>query len=118
MGLLRRTRATTADTASATVDVRAVGLPAGWRIGVARARDHHHEVTSAAGIASPNARTGVATSDVGEVPLGWFPAALVPQDNGYGPRAVAVDCGGANRVGGIPPRLHADARRRGPGAEW
>lgn len=112
MGLLRRTRA---NTASAAVDVRAEDLPAGWRIEVAR--DHHDEVTSAAGIASPNAPTGVATNDVDEVPLGWFPAALVPQNSGYGPRAVTVACARANQVGGIPPRLHADACRPGSGTE-
>jgi hypothetical protein len=117
VGLLRRTRANTADTASATVDVTAVGLPAGWRIGVARAPDHHDEVTAAAEVASPNAPTRVVTSNVDEVPLGWFPGALVPQNNEHGQRAVTVDCAGVNQVGGIPPRLHADACRRGPSTE-
>jgi hypothetical protein len=117
VGLLRRTSANTADTVSATVNVEAVGLPAGWRIGVAGARCHQDEVKAATEIASPNGPTGVATSDVDEVGLGWFTAVLVPQDNEYEPRAVTVGCAGANQVGRIPPRLHADACRRGANTE-
>jgi len=114
VGLLTRRSANTADTVSATVDVKAVDLPAGWRRGVASARDQEDELTAAAEIASP---TCVATSDDDEVALGWFSAVLVPQDDEYDPHAVAVDCAGAGQVDWTPRHLWADARRQGSGTE-
>jgi hypothetical protein len=84
---------------------------------VASARDQQDELTAAAEIASPNAPTGVATSDDDEVALGWFSAVLVPQDDEYDPHAVAIYCAGAGQVRWTPRRLCADACRRGPGTE-
>jgi hypothetical protein len=117
VGLSRRQSANAADTVSATVDVKAVDLPAGWRSAVAGARDHRDELKAAAEIASPNAPTGVATSDDDEVALESFTAVLVPQDDRYDPHAVAVHCAGAGQVGWTPPSLCADACRQGPGTE-
>jgi len=110
--LLRRMSANTADTVSATVDATAIYRPGRWRICVAGARDHHDAVTAAAETASPNAPTGVATSDDDAAAPGWFAVALLPPDDERDPPAVAVYCPGAIEVGGIPPSLVTDTCRQ------
>jgi hypothetical protein len=107
--------ANTADTVSATVDATAIYLLGGWRIGVAGARDHHHQGTAPAETASPNAPTGVPRSDDDAAPPGRFAAALLPPDDERDPPSVAVSGAGVSQVGGIPRSLVTDTCRRGRG---
>jgi hypothetical protein len=84
---------------------------------MAGARDHHDEITVAAETASPNAPTGVATSDDDAAAPGWFAGALLPPDDERDPPTVAVYCPGVREVGGIPPSLVTDTCRRGSRTE-
>jgi hypothetical protein len=115
--LLKPMSANTADTVSATADPTAIYLPGGWRSAVAGARSDHDEVTAAVETASPNAPTGVATSEDDEMAHAGFAAVLLAPDDERDPRTVAIDGAGVIELGGIPPSLLTDACRRGGSAE-